>query len=79
MQQLPVPHFFFPSSFLSFFPPLNISRWPAFSARAFSVRAVSPAECFFSSFFCWMIFCFFGAIWRLPRGLSGWLALGDGG
>lgn len=62
-------------SFLSFFPPLSISRCPAFSASCFSVRAAKPAECFFNSFFCWMSFCFFGAIWRLPRGFSAWLPL----
>lgn len=32
--------------FLSFFPPLSISRCPAFSARFFSVRAVRPDVCF---------------------------------
>jgi hypothetical protein len=31
------------------------------------VSAIRPAECFFSSFFCAMSFCFLGAITRAPR------------
>lgn len=34
------------ANFLSFFPPCSISRWPALLARDFSVKAVSPEECF---------------------------------
>ena len=39
-------YFFFPFSPLSFFPPANISRWPAFCAKLRSVFATSPEVSF---------------------------------
>lgn len=54
------------SIFLSFFPPLSISKCPALLAKLFSVISAKPAECFFLN--CWL-FCadaFLGLITRAP-------------
>jgi hypothetical protein len=57
---------FFFSSFFSFFPPLSISKWPAFSASIFSVCPTRPAELLCLILFCEMRDAFFGLITRAP-------------
>lgn len=66
--RLALAHFFpfLPSSFLSFLPPLSISRCPAFCANIFSVCATRPALLLCLILFCEMMLAFLGLMTRAP-------------
>ena len=58
-------------SFLSFLPPLNNSKCPAFPASFFSVATIKPEVSFFLSACCFTSSCLFGAMTFFPgRGPS---------
>ena len=52
--------------FLSLFPPLSISKCPAFCAKSFSVCAVKPQLLLCLILFCEMMDAFFGLMTRAP-------------